>query len=159
MCQIQARRNLYGTRPLFLSPGHLIDLKMSIEIVLSATGRYRIPEPIRRADKLSREIKLSPLLNRSRTLQGSFLRRLKPSTTGSNLQPQTSNKIPRISALLPGTVPILRLRFAQSVNLGQSPSLANCFSTGWFLTGEMEGCYYDSVLLGFVKEFYCLFCN
>ncbi len=48
-------------RPLFISPGHLIDLKMSIEIVLSSTGRYRIPEPIRRADKLSKEIKLSPL--------------------------------------------------------------------------------------------------
>jgi deoxyribonuclease V len=46
-------------RPLFVSPGHLIDLKMSIEVVLSSTGKYRIPEPIRRADKLSKELKLS----------------------------------------------------------------------------------------------------
>jgi deoxyribonuclease V len=42
-------------RPLFVSPGHCIDLKTSIEIVLGCTGKYRIPEPLRRADLLSKK--------------------------------------------------------------------------------------------------------
>jgi len=44
-------------RPLFISPGHRIDLKASIHIVLTCTGQYRIPEPLRRADFLSKKIK------------------------------------------------------------------------------------------------------
>jgi deoxyribonuclease V len=47
-------------RPLFISPGHRIDLKASIEIVLGCTGNYRIPEPLRRADILSKKIKKDP---------------------------------------------------------------------------------------------------
>jgi deoxyribonuclease V len=43
-------------RPLFISPGHRIDLKTSIEIVLECTGKYRIPEPLRRADFLSKQM-------------------------------------------------------------------------------------------------------
>ncbi len=46
-----------GVRPLFVSPGHMIDLKSSIEIVLASTGRYRIPEPLRRADFLSKKVR------------------------------------------------------------------------------------------------------
>ena len=42
-------------RPLFVSPGHRVDLKASIEIVLGCTGKYRIPEPLRRADILSKK--------------------------------------------------------------------------------------------------------
>jgi len=44
-------------RPVFVSPGHRIDLKTSIEIVLDCTGRYRIPEPLRKADAVSKEFK------------------------------------------------------------------------------------------------------
>jgi deoxyribonuclease V len=44
-------------RPLFVSPGHRTDLKASIEIVLGCTGNYRIAEPLRRADFLSKKIK------------------------------------------------------------------------------------------------------
>jgi len=44
-------------RPLFVSPGHLIDLKSSIEIVLGCTTKYRISELLRRADFLSKKIK------------------------------------------------------------------------------------------------------
>jgi deoxyribonuclease V len=47
-------------RPLFVSPGHRIDLKASIEIVLGCTGKYRISEPLRRADFLSKKIKKDP---------------------------------------------------------------------------------------------------
>ena len=43
--------------PLFISPGHKIDLKHSIDIVLSCTRKYRIPEPLRRADFISKKIK------------------------------------------------------------------------------------------------------
>jgi len=44
-------------RPVFVSPGHRIDLKASVEIVLNCVSRYRIPEPLRRADFLSKKIK------------------------------------------------------------------------------------------------------
>jgi deoxyribonuclease V len=46
-----------NVRPVFVSPGHRIDLKGSIEIVLGCTTKYRIPEPIRRADILSKRMK------------------------------------------------------------------------------------------------------
>lgn len=46
-----------SVKPLFVSPGNRIDLRSSIEIVLACTQRYRIPEPLRRADSLSRKIK------------------------------------------------------------------------------------------------------
>jgi deoxyribonuclease V len=41
-------------RPLFISPGHRVDLMTCINIVLHAVSSYRLPEPIRRADHLSR---------------------------------------------------------------------------------------------------------
>jgi deoxyribonuclease V len=40
--------------PLFISPGHRVDLKTSIDIVMHAVSSYRLPDPIRRADHLSR---------------------------------------------------------------------------------------------------------
>jgi len=44
-------------RPLFVSPGHKVSLKNSIEIVLRTTRGFRIPEPLRRADFLSKRVK------------------------------------------------------------------------------------------------------
>ena len=44
-------------RPVFVSPGHRIDLRSSLEIVLGCTRKFRIPEPLRRADSLSKKIK------------------------------------------------------------------------------------------------------
>lgn len=46
-----------GVRPLFISPGQGVDLKASIEIVLKAVSQFRIPEPLRRADRLSKIVK------------------------------------------------------------------------------------------------------
>jgi deoxyribonuclease V len=39
-----------GVRPVFVSPGHRIDLEAAIGIVLKCTTRYRIPDPLRCAD-------------------------------------------------------------------------------------------------------------
>ncbi len=46
-----------GVKPVFVSPGHLVDLETAVSIVLSCSRRYRIPEPLREADLLSRRRK------------------------------------------------------------------------------------------------------
>ena len=46
-----------SVKPLFISPGHKIDLEGAIKITLGCAGRYRIPEPIRCADMLSKQLK------------------------------------------------------------------------------------------------------
>ncbi|MEW5746827.1 MAG: deoxyribonuclease V [Nitrospirota bacterium] len=43
--------------PVFVSAGHRIDLESSLRIVLGCVRKYRIPEPIRRADMLSKKLK------------------------------------------------------------------------------------------------------
>ncbi|MGQ9645074.1 MAG: endonuclease V [Thermodesulfobacteriota bacterium] len=43
-----------GVKPLFVSPGHRIDLWTSIQLVLDACRGFRIPEPLRRAHQISR---------------------------------------------------------------------------------------------------------
>ncbi len=45
-----------NVQSLFVSPGHRIDVSTAVKIVLSCLGRYRIPEPIRCSDMLSRKI-------------------------------------------------------------------------------------------------------
>ncbi len=52
-----ALRTRSYTKPLFVSPGHLIDIEDTVKIVLTCCKRYRIPEPLRRADIFSRIIK------------------------------------------------------------------------------------------------------
>ena len=41
-------------KPLFVSPGHRIDLRTSIQLILKSCKGYRIPEPLRRAHQFSR---------------------------------------------------------------------------------------------------------
>lgn len=48
-------RTRSGVRPLFVSPGHRVDLKTSLDLVMQTVASYRLPEPIRRADQLSRQ--------------------------------------------------------------------------------------------------------
>ena len=50
-----ALRSRNGVRPLFVSIGHRISLKTAIELVLRCSTRFRLPEPLRAADKLSRQ--------------------------------------------------------------------------------------------------------
>jgi deoxyribonuclease V len=42
-------RTRENTKPVFISPGHLIDLASSVDLVMHCTGKYRLPEPIRAA--------------------------------------------------------------------------------------------------------------
>jgi deoxyribonuclease V len=41
--------------PMFISVGHLISLETSIHYVLACSKGYRLPEPTRQADKLSKD--------------------------------------------------------------------------------------------------------
>ncbi len=43
-----------GVRPVFVSVGHRIALDTAVEMILHLASRYRLPEPIRRADQLAR---------------------------------------------------------------------------------------------------------
>ncbi len=52
-------RTKEGVKPVFVSPGHLINIEDSVKIILNSTKGYRIPEPLRRADILSRRFRAS----------------------------------------------------------------------------------------------------
>jgi deoxyribonuclease V len=46
-------RSRDGVRPLYVSIGHRVGLETAVELVLDCTPRYRLPEPVRRADRLA----------------------------------------------------------------------------------------------------------
>jgi deoxyribonuclease V len=50
-----AVRTRTRVNPMIISPGHLISLETSIHYVLTCCKGYRLPEPTRQADKLSKE--------------------------------------------------------------------------------------------------------
>ncbi|MBD3179164.1 MAG: endonuclease V [Candidatus Latescibacteria bacterium] len=50
-------RTREGVKPVYISPGHLIDHRKSVEIVLKATPRYKISEPLRSAHRIASEYK------------------------------------------------------------------------------------------------------
>ncbi|HVG37649.1 MAG TPA: deoxyribonuclease V [Pyrinomonadaceae bacterium] len=52
-----ALRTKTRVSPIFVSPGHLIDLNGAIELTLRANGGYRQPEPTRRAHLLVNELR------------------------------------------------------------------------------------------------------
>lgn len=41
-------------KPLFISPGHLVGQESAVELVLQCLTKYRLPEPTRIADKISK---------------------------------------------------------------------------------------------------------
>jgi deoxyribonuclease V len=47
-------RSKTGTRPLFISIGHMIDLATAVKLVNQCLRGFRLPEPTRLADKLSK---------------------------------------------------------------------------------------------------------
>jgi deoxyribonuclease V len=50
-------RTRAGVRPVFVSPGHLTDLEQAVEFILACGSGFRIPEPLRRAHRLSQAFK------------------------------------------------------------------------------------------------------
>lgn len=50
----RAVRTRDGVKPVYVSPGHLIDLDTACDQVLRLAPTYRLPEPIRHADHLAR---------------------------------------------------------------------------------------------------------
>lgn len=50
-----ALRSRAGCRPLFVSPGHLLDCRAALDGVMACLKGYRLPEPVRMADRFSKE--------------------------------------------------------------------------------------------------------
>ncbi len=49
----QVLRTRSGVKPVFVSVGHRLQLDQAVDITLACTTRYRLPEPIRAADRLA----------------------------------------------------------------------------------------------------------
>ena len=45
------------TNPVYVSPGHLVDLETAVEVVLSVSAGYREPETTRRAHRLVNDVR------------------------------------------------------------------------------------------------------
>lgn len=56
-----ALRTKNRVNPVYVSPGHLIDLETSIDLMLRCDGGYRIPEPTRRAHNLVNAVRRANL--------------------------------------------------------------------------------------------------
>jgi deoxyribonuclease V len=50
-----ALRTQDGVRPVYVSPGHLIGVEQAADVVLALSPRFRVPDPVRRADHISRQ--------------------------------------------------------------------------------------------------------
>jgi len=50
-------RTRRGVKPVFVSPGHRMDIDRARELVLSCTAGYRLPEPTRQAHILAEKAK------------------------------------------------------------------------------------------------------
>ena len=50
-------RTKNGVKPLFVSPGHLVDIRDSMDIVLTCSKKYRLPEPTRQAHLLVNRVR------------------------------------------------------------------------------------------------------
>jgi len=61
-------RTRTNVKPVYVSPGHLIDVPHSIEFALRCCTRYRLPEPIRWAHKLAGGKRLSGQVNHNQGL-------------------------------------------------------------------------------------------
>jgi deoxyribonuclease V len=44
-----------GVRPVYVSPGHRIGFDQACDLVLATCSRFRLPDPLRRADHISRQ--------------------------------------------------------------------------------------------------------
>jgi deoxyribonuclease V len=53
-----ALRTKSKVSPVYVSPGHLIDLDSAVDLVLRSTGKYRLPEPTRQAHLLVNRLRV-----------------------------------------------------------------------------------------------------
>jgi deoxyribonuclease V len=49
---LRTRKNV---KPVFISPGHKIDLNASIDLVLKSCRGYRLPEQVKESHKLAKK--------------------------------------------------------------------------------------------------------
>ena len=52
-----ALRTRKGVKPIYISPGHLIDLPSALAVVKSSLSGYRLPEPLRLAHLMTQRLK------------------------------------------------------------------------------------------------------
>jgi len=50
-------RSRKGVKPVYISPGHLIDLSWALKVVKKCLSGYRLPEPLRQAHLLSQRVR------------------------------------------------------------------------------------------------------
>ena len=50
-------RTKKGVKPIFISPGHRITCQDAIKVVISCTAGYRLPEPVRIADLMTKRLR------------------------------------------------------------------------------------------------------
>lgn len=50
-------RSRDGVNPLYISPGHLADMRTSLALIECCLGRYRIPEPLRQAHHMATRLR------------------------------------------------------------------------------------------------------
>ncbi len=50
-------RTRRGVKPVFVSPGHLMDVDTAVNIVLATTSKFRLPEPTRQAHILVNQLR------------------------------------------------------------------------------------------------------
>jgi deoxyribonuclease V len=55
-----AVRTRPGVKPVYVSPGHLMDLDTAVQLVLRACRRYREPETTRHAHRLVGDLRRRP---------------------------------------------------------------------------------------------------
>lgn len=58
-------RSRHGCRPLFVSPGHLVSLEESLDLVRRCLGKYRLPLPLREAHILSNRLRQQVIVPKS----------------------------------------------------------------------------------------------
>lgn len=52
-----ALRTRHAVKPVFISPGHLVDPDTAVQLALACCRGYRLPEPVRRAHLLSNRLR------------------------------------------------------------------------------------------------------
>ncbi len=64
-------RTRHGVKPLYVSPGHLIDFESARLAILALAPTYRLPETTRAADRLSRQVLAATAVEARRPAAGS----------------------------------------------------------------------------------------